>query len=275
MVGEPLFWRRHNAVELTAAGHRFLPHARRLLATADETATDLWPAARPLRIDVWGQIHVPLNIVRRLAVQIPQLVPELSMRRSLSAAMEALENHELDVAFGRPYDLARPVPSGLVLRPFYLDPLAVAMPIRHPLAGATVVTIEDLRGTGLWWPLENSPGEVSGFLHSYGDHFGIPITTDGLNLGIDHFLEAVRVDPVRVALIGYRWSLPSHDDIKIVPIRPIPRVLWWTVYRKDAQHPQLGRFLALIEQLQHLEGWVDYDPERDWLPDVDRAALLS
>jgi DNA-binding transcriptional LysR family regulator len=275
MIGDPLFLRRHNLVELTAAGRRLLPHARRLLATAEETAADLWPTARPLRVDVWGQIHVPLRIVRRLAAQLPQLVPELSMRRSLSAALDALERDEIDVAFGRPYDLGRAVPSGLALQPLYLDPVSVVMSTQHPLAGTEVLTVDHLRGTGLWWPLQDRQGELLGYLRRYGAQFGIPITTDGLNLGIDHLVDAIRADPERVALIGTEWPLPPNDGIRIVAVKPIPRFLWWTVHHKDARHPQLARFLGLIAELRRRERWVEFDPDRDWLPDSDRADLLT
>jgi DNA-binding transcriptional LysR family regulator len=274
-VGAPLFQRQHNMVELTATGRRFLPHARRLLATAEETAADLWPQARPLRIDVWGQIHAPLRIVGRLAAQLPQLIPELSMRRSLSAALEALERDTLDVAFGRPYDLLRPLPSGLALQPVYLDPVAAVMPVGYPRADAEVLTPEDLRSTGLWWPLENSQGEVAGFLERYAAQFAIPIATDGLNLGIDHFLDALRGHPTRVALLGSEWPLSSTEGIAIVAVRPLPRFLWWVACRKDARHPQLGRFLGLLRETARREGWLDFDPDRDWLPDADRADLLT
>jgi DNA-binding transcriptional LysR family regulator len=275
MVGAPLFVRQHNLVELTATGRRFLPHARRLLATAEETAAELWPQARPLRIDVWGQVHAPLRIVGRLAAQLPELLPELSMRRSLSAALDALERDELDVAFGRPYDLPRPPPPGLALQPVRLDPLAVVMAARHPHADAEVLTPEDLRSTGLWWPLENSQGEVAGFIGRYGAQFAIPIATDGLNLGVDHFLDALRADPTRVSLIGSQWPLSSTDGITIVELRPVPRFLWWVAYRKHARHPQLGRFLSLLEETARREGWLGLDPDRDWLPDADRADLLA
>lgn len=275
MVGEPLFRRRHNLVELTATGRRFLPHARRLLVTADQTTADLWPTARPVRIDVWGQVQAPLRIVRTLTAALPQLVPELSMRRSLSAALDALERDELDVAFGRPFDLAREVPPDLAMEPVYLDPVAAVMSAQHPLAGTGALTTEDLRRTGLWWPLDNSQGELLGFLRRYAAEFGIPIATDGLNLGIDHLLDAIRTDPVRVALIGTEWRLPSYDGIRIVAVAPTPQFLWWVVHRTEARHPQLARLLSLMAKHRRRERWLDFDPDRDWLPEVDRADLLA
>ncbi|MFC3759684.1 LysR family transcriptional regulator [Tenggerimyces flavus] len=202
LLGEPLFDRRHNVVELTLTGRRFLPKARRLLAIADETAAELWPQTRPLRIDVWGQVHAPLRIVGRLAAQTPHLLPELSMRRSLSASLGALERDEVDVAFGRPYDLLRPVPAGLIVQPTYLEPMAVAMSSRHPYAGTEVLSPDDLRAVGLWWPLENSPGEVAGFLREFGSHFEIPTSTEGLNLGVDHLLDDLRGNPNSLSLAG-------------------------------------------------------------------------
>jgi hypothetical protein len=94
----------------------------------------------------------------------------------------------------------------------------------------------------------NSQGEVAGFLERYAAQFAIPIATDGLNLGIDHFLDALRGHPTRVALIGSEWPLSSTEGIAIVAVRPIPRFLWWVACRKDARHPQLGRFLGLLRE---------------------------
>jgi hypothetical protein len=123
--------------------------------------------------------------------------------------------------------------------------------------------------------LENSPGELLGFIRRYAAESGTPITTDGLNLGIDHFLDAIRADPLRVSLVGTEWRLPSLDGIRIVPVTPTPRFLWWVVHRTDARHPHVTRLLELIAELRHQEGWLDYDPDRDWLPDIDRGDLLA
>jgi DNA-binding transcriptional LysR family regulator len=265
--------RQHNLVDLTATGRRFLPHARRMLATAEETAADLWPQASPLRIDVWGHVHFPLRAVSRLAAQVPQLIPELSMRRSLSAVLDALERDELDMGFGRPYDLSREIPPSVALQPVYLDPLAVIMSVHHARADAEVLTPEDLRSMGLWGPIENR--EVAGFLARYAARFAIPTVTDGLNLGHDYFLDTIRAHPTRVALFGIEWPLSSSDGIRIVELRPIPRFLWWVAWCKDARHPQLGRLLGLLAEEGQREGWLDFDPDRDWLPDADRADLFA
>ena len=55
-LGEALFLRYHQNVELTPAGRRFLPHARTLLAVADAAALAARPQTRPLRVDVWGPV---------------------------------------------------------------------------------------------------------------------------------------------------------------------------------------------------------------------------
>src|SRR5262249_12838578 len=137
------------------------------------------------------------------------------------------------------------------------------------------LTPENLRATGLWWPLENSPGEVAGFIDRYAAHFAIPTTTDGLNLGIDHLLDALRADPTRTSLIGTQWPLSSTDGITIVEARPVPRFLWWALSRNDTPHPQRDRFLELLNETERREGWLDHNPDRDWLPDPDRTDLLA
>jgi hypothetical protein len=154
-----------------------------------------------------------------------------------------------------------------------MDPLAVIMSVRHARADAEVLTPGDLRSIGLWGPIENR--EVAGFIGRYATQFAIPTTTDGPNLGHDYFLDAIRTHPTRVALLGREWPLSSTDGITIVELRPVPRFLWWVACRKDVRHPQLGPFLGLLKEAGHREGWLNFDSDRDWLPDADRADLLA
>jgi DNA-binding transcriptional LysR family regulator len=48
-LGEPLFTRGTPGVELTSAGHRFLPHARQLLDAVDAATQAARPASWPQR----------------------------------------------------------------------------------------------------------------------------------------------------------------------------------------------------------------------------------
>jgi hypothetical protein len=81
-------------------------------------------------------------------------------------------------------------------------------------ADAEVLTPEDLRGIGLWWPLENNPGEVAGFLGRYAAQFAIPLATDGLNLGVDTFLmrsARIRRGPGSSAAVAASLHRRHHD----------------------------------------------------------------
>lgn len=266
-LGEALFLRYHQNVELTPAGRRFLPHARTLLAVADAAALAARPQARPLRVDVWGPVHHPLRLMRQLADESPELIFELSMRRSLGSALEALERGELDVAFGRPHDLGRRWPADVSRRLIALEPIAAGVVQGHPLAEAPVLTAQELKTTGLWWPFEESPSELVGLLRSYAQHLGVPVQATALNLGVEHTLADLRRHPHRVTPLGARWPMP--DDIRVIPLSPTPYLPWSVVWRPDNPHPLLPQLLSRLDCL------IAFDPSKDWLPEADLADFLA
>lgn len=264
-LGEQLFLRQHTSVRLTAAGERFLPHARTLLAVAQEAVEAVRHRPAPLRVDVWGPVHRPLRMIRRLADEQPDLVFELSMRRSLASALESLARGELDAAFGRPHDLGRPWPDGLARELICLEPVASAVVAGHPLSGRPALTARELAGTGLWLPFEDEPAELVGLLRGYAAHLGVPVLASALNLGVEHTLDDLRRHPERVTPIGAEWSLPA--DIRVIPLSPAPQLPWSLVWRADNRHPQLARLRAA------LRAPVAYDPATQWLPPPDLADL--
>jgi len=269
-LGEDLFRRDHQAVTLTSAGERFLPHARALLSLAEAAAqaTRAAQAAPPLRIDVWGPVHAPLRIMRQLAAE-PDFVFELSMRRSLGAALEAIELGELDVAFGRPHDLGRRWPSGVARQLLFLEPVAAAVVAGHRLAAEPVLTAASLKGTGLWLPFTDSPPELVGLLKRFTSFLGVPSEHSPANLGVEHTLDSLRANPHRVAPVGAQWVLPGADDIVVIPFAPTPHLPWSVVWRHDNGHPLLAGLIELLFKTSMAGDWLRFDPPRDWLPEPD------
>lgn len=269
-LGEILFSRDHQAVMLTPAGERFLPHARRLLTLAETAAraTRAAQAAPPLRIDVWGPVHVPLRIMRQLAGQT-DFVFEMSMRRSLGSALDAIEHGQLDVAFGRPHDLGRPLPGGVARQMLFLEPVAAAVVAGHPLAGEPVLTAASLREFGLWWPFTDTPAELVGLLKRFSSFLGVPGEGSPANLGVEHTLDSLRAHPHRVTPVGAQWVLPGGDDIVVIPFEPTPYLPWSAVWREDNCHPMLAPLLELLLKASISGDWLRFEPPRDWLPEPD------
>ncbi len=271
-LGEPLLLRDHQAVALTDAGRRFLPHARALLSLADTAIAAARTSTVPLRIDVWGPVHVPLRVMRQLASGT-ELILELSMRRGLGSALAALERGELDVAFGRPHDLGRPWPAGVSRRLLFLEPVAAAVVNGHPLADRPVLTAGDLRGTGLWLPFTDKPSELVGLLKAYAHHLGVPVEASALNLGVEHTLDDLRRHPHRVTPVGAQWTLPA--DIAVIPLSPTPFLPWSAIWRDDNPHPTLAHLFELLVKASAQGNWLHFDPATDWLPEPDLRDLPS
>jgi hypothetical protein len=68
-----------------------------------------WGSPEERTPDFMQQQAAGVRMVRRLLSGTPELTVEVSMRRSLGAALEALGSGELDACFGRVHDLDPPL----------------------------------------------------------------------------------------------------------------------------------------------------------------------
>lgn len=145
-LGVALFERNTRSVELTAAGHALLPHARTVLAEIERARQ----ATRASDGVVYGRIslgftgalnHLSLPPLTRAVRRIyPHIELDLVGRVMTRDAIVQLDNGALDIAFvGLPVDA-----TNIATRPIAVEPLGVVVPADHRLAGREAIELVEL-----------------------------------------------------------------------------------------------------------------------------------
>jgi DNA-binding transcriptional LysR family regulator len=267
-LGVQLFVRGKHAVELTEAGHRFLPPARQFLAEGDRAVAVARHTSRPLRVDVWGHLYGPMRTVGQVIAGPPELSTEVGLSRDLPATVTALLHGEIDAGFGRVHSLASERLSTRLAR---VEPVDAVLSAGHPLARQPEARPADLRDSILWCPASLDRLD---FLRHFAGHFGIEAEEGGANLGLDHLIDCIRAEPRRFSLLPADIPLPDSAGICSVPIcDPTPLYAWSLIWRSQDQHPMLGVLLQRFAETGNRQRWLEYDPARDWLPHHDHAEL--
>ena len=302
-----VFERGPAGVSLTERGERFLPAAYRLLEAADHAlATGLGEASEPLRVEVWGPVDPPEAAVRAFAVEHPEAIVEVSMRRNLLAALAAVSRNELDVAVGNLANLDAPLPDGLSSRLVAVTEIAALVYELAELARAHTVTTDALRRHALVVPgscssgiaaiacevTRQSPhwtrGRSEGVVgkpprcerrcrtrtgvrelhHRVRGAIDVPLSTEQRNTDLDGLVDRISADPGTVTLVPAGWPLPQNRGLRLVPIRPAPLFPWHAVWRTGTPHPLVPR---LIRAMHDVGGIADLAQAEHWLPAAARA----
>jgi DNA-binding transcriptional LysR family regulator len=250
-----LLERQRGGVALTPAGRRFLPAARQLLEVADHAVAEArQEKAAPLRVDVWSEIQSPAQAVRAIVRDQPDIVVELSMRRDLGKGLDALQRHELDLAFGNVEGLGHALPRELTAELVMTDPIAALVSTRSHLARRDQITPADLACSGIWMPMAGSSEELRAFTEAYAQSIGAPLVGDGANLGLDAIVDHVAGDPALVAPVVATWPLAGRTDVRVIPVRPAPQYPWYAVWRPASPHPLLPRVLRSLRAARAPKG---------------------
>jgi DNA-binding transcriptional LysR family regulator len=149
-LGVVLLLRGSRAVRLTPAGEAFLRDARRMLQIAESAALH----ARRIALGQTGQITIGFTatsgygFLPRLAALLRRDLPgiELALREMVSQdQMEALSSGQIDLGLLRPI-APRP---GIGTTRVQQEPLLLALPRDHDLAGRPELALADLAGEAL------------------------------------------------------------------------------------------------------------------------------
>jgi len=145
-IGAQLLVRSKRSVSLTDAGGLFLLRARRILAEASLASDEARRAANGEigELCVGYTASLPLTpLLPRILSEYREHCPNVAVRLQemfTPDQFNALRNKDLDVGFVRYNDPDKQV-DGLHLRLLRNDPLVMALPIKHPLAQASRVTL--------------------------------------------------------------------------------------------------------------------------------------
>ncbi|MGH2814573.1 MAG: LysR family transcriptional regulator, partial [Actinomycetota bacterium] len=149
-LGLRLFTRTTRKVALTPDGERLLLRARELLALHDQTLQELHgpDGGRPLLVDLLAEGHTPTRFLQAVRQHAPHAELVARFHGGFGAALSLLLAGRVDVAFGRSEGLGQPFPtSRLVRRLVRLEPLALLLPVEHPLAVLDTIPLAALAGT--------------------------------------------------------------------------------------------------------------------------------
>lgn len=152
-LGTSLFIRGSHGVTLTDAGRQLLDDAGPLLTSAHAVRRRVSVAARgSRRLMVGFRAGIPvIPATRAFEARHPDVVVDVQ-RMEWDDQAQMLLDGRVDVAYVRlPID-----ETGLRLSPLYTEPLMVALPTDHRLAGKEEVAEADLAGEPLIWHADAS-----------------------------------------------------------------------------------------------------------------------
>jgi DNA-binding transcriptional LysR family regulator len=266
-LGVPLFKRTTRRVELTPAGQRFLPLAKQALAAYDTAISSVIESPEPLRIEVNAERFTPLKVLRDAARRVPDLRIEPSMRQGLAIALPAVQNGELDAAFGRVHDLGRPWPTELAHRPVHIVEMHAFVLEGHAFAERTALTLADLQEAGISMPDPGGAHEWRAYLQHLSQDFAIPLRFTEPAVGVRHYGEQMAREDRAIAIGEAETDLPHDMRIRRIPlVDPTPLHVWSIVWHRHNRHPLLASLLKALPTPSSLGPGT-------WLPEPERTSL--
>ena len=273
-LGTPLFVRTTRSVTLTPEGRRLLERVRPLLALHDEIVVELRQPTRPVLVDLMSEgRRTALRVLEAARAMAPTLEFRGRYGGGMGASIHRLEAAELDVAFGRAEWLG--APRARVERQLLrYEPLAVLLPLGHPLAGMDTVPTAALDG------VEMDLNPASPDAPEWSDLVRQLIALTGAWATPDH-IPAVGLDDQAHHLVQQGLPILTSVDHVEVPggvirpiVDPIPVYPWSMAWRPGSHPAGLAAIRDAATTIGQAEGWLEL-PDGAWLPEPEASAVRS
>ncbi|WP_327119782.1 LysR family transcriptional regulator [Nocardia sp. NBC_01730] len=282
-LGTMLFERVRTGIRPTIAGARLLPHARSLLAAADEAVMSIRDNPGPLRVAVLGERQVAMQSLRFYLDRHPSADTEIVLSNAFTTSRDALLSGRADAAFARAYGGPRPLPDVIASAPAYLEPLHLLVGRDHPLVCRSAVTLSDIGAFRVWVPGASVPSEWSDYYQDLSEFSGIAIDTTrraealgevdstGGPAAIDILIDRIAASDTLATFSGDGFIAPWHPHIRRVPIvDPIPAYPHALLWDNTNTHPGLPHLISYFRDSYNSDVAADC-----WIPNADRALFLS
>ena len=250
-TGTSLLERFGRGVRLTDAGVQLVTNTERILADIERAEADLAAASK----GVVGRVRVSAFPTGARALLVPAL-PGLQKRYpNLRVSMvdlepeesiPALKHGDLDVVVAYEWGLLPGLTDAGIERETLLsEPVYLAIPKTHPLAGASSVKLADLRNEE--WIVGRDSTSMLDLVVAATRRHGYEPRTDFHSMDFQVILSAVGAG-LGVALVPPLALFGTYPNVVITDVADlkISRTIWAAVRRGSAENPAIAVMLGAL-----------------------------
>lgn len=259
-LGVRLLERTKRSVTLTEPGRIFLDHARQILAKADEARTQVTAAAAGHS----GQLRLAYTVsvsfhpaLPRILLRYGQVAPNVRIELSelyTEPQFEALLDGQIDVGFVR--DEPRRTVDAKSLRMTVLDrePLLLALPPGHPLAGRSSLRLDEVAGESFVAQPRETAATLYDRLVQLAQKAGFQPQIRRHAQQVNGMLAMVAAG-LGLALVPATMRTVRLGGVSYVPVEdPDAYMLLAVASRVGDESPALAQFLAVVAETASISG---------------------
>ncbi|MBT0670134.1 LysR family transcriptional regulator [Novosphingobium profundi] len=244
-LGVTLIERNSRHARLTASGERFLDEARGVVAALDQACRNAQLVAAgslgELRIGfMMHAAHSSLPpIVKRFMEERPEV--DLQLKETLpSEILDQVLRGDLDAAI----TFGQGAVKGLAIEPILREPLILAAPDDHPLAGRGPITPAMIAEEGLIV----TPRIVAPPLRAAIDSYfaaGQAVPRVRLETQLQHTIISLVAQGIGIALVPHSMARLGTRGVRFASLDEAPEIEHALVWRTDNRNPALPFFTRL------------------------------